>query len=415
MQILKVKKNEKGYVISIVTFFVLIIILSITLSMSSLIFYRQKISTNSVSGTKSYYAAEAGIEDALMILRDAPQMSPISYNLDVGGTITSVTIPSIIGSSRAIVSQGNENNKTRSIQAVYSVDSTGISFHYGAQVGAGGLIMENGSIVQGNVFSNGNITGSGTINNNVIVSGNGNSIQDVYVGGDALVYSCLSSASVKNLTYVTGGTKTCTVRPGGTTGTQSNEITPQPLPISQAQIDNWKTEALSGGTSGDVTVSGTQLLGPKKIIGKLTLNNNATLIITGTLHVTDEIILNNGSILKLDTSYGSLSGTVISDGKITINNNSSALGSGQSGSNLLMLSTNTDDAAIKINNNSAGGIFYTSVGGIDLNNNTQVKELTGYKIKLNNNAVISYESGLQNVLFTDGPSGGWRVVSWVEQ
>jgi|SRR3989344_1135845 len=412
---LKILNQENGYVISIITIFVLIIMLSVALSMSSLIFYRQKISTNSVKSTQAYYASEAGIEDALMLLRDDPQMTSISYDLNVGDVTTSVTIPSIISGSRVIISQGNANNLRRNIQTVYSLDSTGTSFHYGAQVGAGGLLMNNGSVIQGNVFSNGNITGSGTINNNVIIAGNGNSITDTYVVGDVLAYSCLSSASVKNLTYVTGGTKTCTVRPGGATSTQSNEIASQPLPISQTQIDDWKAEALSGGTSGSVTVSGTQSLGPKQINGNLTLNNNATLKVTGTLYVTGTINLNNGSILKLETTYGSLSGVVISDNKITLNNNSSTLGSGQSGSHLLMLSTNTDDAAIKINNNSVGSIFYTSVGGIELNNNSQVKELTGYKIKLNNNAVISYETGLQNILFTDGPGGSWKVVSWVEQ
>lgn len=408
-------KNEKGYTISIIVFFVLIIMLSIALSMNSLIFYRQKISTNSIGSTKSYYAAEAGIEDALMILRNSPQMSPVSYNLNVDGFTTNVIIPSIVGSSRTIVSQGNVNNLTRKIQTVYSIDSAGISFYYGAQVGEGGITMNNGSVIYGNVFSNGNITGSGTISNNVIVAGNGNSIKDIYVGGDALVYSCLSSASVKNLTYVTGGTKTCTVRPGGTTVTQSNEIDPQPLPISQTQIDDWKAEALLGGTSGSVTVSGTQSLGPKKINGNLTLNNNATLKVTGTLYVTGAINLNNGSTLKLETTYSALGGVVISDGKITLNNNSSTLGSGQPGSYLLMISTSTDDQAININNNGSGGIFYTSVGGIKLNNNASVKEIVGYKLNLNNNTTISYESGLANTFFSSGPSGGWKVTSWVEQ
>ena len=71
---LKILNQENGYVISIITIFVLIIMLSVALSMSSLIFYRQKISTNSVESTQAYYASEAGIEDALMLLRDDPQI-----------------------------------------------------------------------------------------------------------------------------------------------------------------------------------------------------------------------------------------------------------------------------------------------------------------------------------------------------
>ena len=407
------KSNQRGFVISIITFFVLIIMMSVAISMAVLIAYQQKGSTNAVKSTQSYYAAEAGSEDALLRSRNSPQMSSLSYSISVNGAVANVTIPNIIGGSRNITSQGNNNGIIKNIQTVYSIDSEKVSFYYGVNVGAGGLVMGNGSEVIGNVFSNGNISGTGTIDNNAIVSGNGHSIQGVYVKGDALSYSCLSPASVRNLTYVTGGAHTCTVR--GTTSSQSNEISTESLPISQSQIDAWKSEATAGGTSGSITISGTQSLGPKKINGNLTLNNNATLKITGTIYVTGQITPGNNSTMKLDASYGSLGGIILSDGKIDMQNNATASGSGQAGSYLLVLSTNSANDAINLNNNVGGAIFYTSSGTVNLNDNVQVKEVTGYRVELQNNAKIVYDSGLANILFTDGPGASWKVTSWGEK
>lgn len=406
-------RHMRGFVVSIITFFVLIIMLSIAVSMSAIIAARQKISTNSVKSTQSYYAAESGAEDALLRLAKNPSLSTLSYSLAVGGATANVVIPVAVGGARAIASKGDAQSRVRDIQVVYSIDANVISFYYGVQVGEGGLAMSNGSRIMGNVFSNGNITGRGTIDNDVIVAGNGHSLQDAYVGGDAQTYSCLSGASVENLTYVTGGSHTCTVR--GTTSSQSDEIPLQAMPISQDQIDAFKAEAEAGGTVGNTTISGTQSLGPKKIAGNLTIANNATLTLTGTLYVTGQIVTNNNSTIELSSSYGALGGIIIADGTITGSNNAVLTGSGQSGSYLMLISTSSSDSAISINNNVAGAVFYASSGTIQLSNNTSVKELTGYRISLGNNAVIEYDSGLQNVLFSNGPSGGWKVQSWTEQ
>jgi hypothetical protein len=392
--------------------------LSIALSMSSLIFYRQKGSINSVKSTQSYYASEAGIEDALMRLRNNPLMPPLNYSLTVGGATTNVIIPEMIAGSRTVDSNGDALGRIRNLQVIYQLDSYGVSFNYGIQVGEGGLEMKNGSKVKGNVFSNGNIFGgNGTVEGDVVVAGNGHSIDDITVEDDAISYSCLSPAKIKgNLTYVTGGTRTCAVT--GSISTQSQEIQSEPLPISQSQIDQWKEDATGGGViNGDYTIgiNQSQNFGPKKITGKLTVSNGATLTITGNLYVLGDIVFDNDSTIKLDSSYGSNSGVILSDGKIEAKNGVSILGSGQSESYILVLSTNNSNSAIVVDNNATGAVFYTNIGGIELKNNAGAKELTGYKIKLNNNAEIEYETGLANLLFSSGPSGGWKVLKWKEQ
>ena len=155
----KNKKKEGGFVASLSTLLVLVFMLSVAMSMSVLIFGRQKISTNTINATQSYYTAEAGIEDSLMRLKSNPQMSPIYYTLAINNSTADVVIPAIVGSSRSISSQGTNNNLIKTIQVIYSPDSQGVSFYYGLEIGEGGLVMNNGSEVLGNVFSGGNISG----------------------------------------------------------------------------------------------------------------------------------------------------------------------------------------------------------------------------------------------------------------
>jgi Tfp pilus assembly protein PilX len=407
-------RQEHGYVISVIIFFVLIIMVTLAVSMGALASARQHASTNAISSTKSYYAAESGIEDALMRLSSNHQMASTSYTLTVGTTTANVTIPAIIGGSRAITSKGNSGVISRKIQAVYAVDSQTASFHYAVQIGPGGLSMGSGSQVQGNIFADGNISGSGTITNDVIVAGAGNKLNGPHVNGNTLAPSCSSSTIDGNLTYVTGGTNSCTVH--GTTNTQSNPIDIQPMPISQSQIDDWKAEAAAGTViSGNYSVSGTQSLGPVKITGNLTVNNGATLKITGTTYIVGTITLNNNSTVKLDSSYGPLGGIFMTDGIININNNVILAGSGQTQSHLLVISNSNSDTAIVISNNANGAQFYTSAGGIQISNNAIIKEVTGYKVILNNNVTVQYDGGLENAFFSSGPSGGWKVTSWGEK
>jgi Tfp pilus assembly protein PilX len=410
-------KNQKGFVASVTTLLVLIFMISVGISMSILIFGRAKISVNAIGSAQSYYAAEAGIEDALLRLKNSPQLASASYSVTVNNATASVNIPGIVGGSRSITSQGTNNGLVKTIQVVYSVDTQNVNFYYGAEVGEGGLTMSNGSRVMGNVFSAGNISGTGTIDNDAVISGNGHSISGVYVGGNVLAHSCLSPASVQNLTYVTGGTHTCTVRPGGNTSEQSTEISAQPLPIPDSQIADWKTEATNGNVIiGDVTIDDeVTSLGPVKITGNLTLDNQSTLTMTGTVYVVGNIILNNGSTIKLSSTYGTLGGVLLTDGTASINNNIVFLGSGQTGSYVLLLSTSTSDAAINVGNNATNVVLYTNQGGVQISNNVTVTEVTAYKLSLANNAKVQYSTGVVNIFFSSGTGGGWKVTNWQEQ
>jgi len=414
-------KIQKGFVALYLTILVLALVFGIVVSISLLTLNQQKILRNITRSTQSYYLAEAGIEDALLRLKKKMNFSS-PYSFKLGNGTTTVEISDIIGGSRTINSKGNVSNTIKKIQVVYAISKQKVSFYYGAQVGAGGLIMGNGSKVLGNVYSNGSVIGAGTIQNSVIVAGNGNRIEGITVGENATVFTCKNSIINGNLIYVSGGSvQNCQVK--GSTSIRPNEIPPRDLPISQSQIDKWKEEAANGGvTTTDISISGTKILGPIQIgtssnPKNLTVQNGATLIVKGTIYVTGNITFSNGSTIKLDSFYGSLSGVIIADGVITVENNVIISGSGQPGSYVLILSTKSDttNPVINIRNNSAGSaIYYANSGLIYLKNNMVAREVTGYKIQIENNAEIQYESGLEEANFSSGPGGSWEIVSWRE-
>lgn len=191
---------------------------------------------------------------------------------------------------------------------------------------------------------------------------------------------------------------------------------PQTLPISDGVIQDFRNEAAAGGTVGSQTISGTVSLGPKKIAGDLSIDNGATLIVTGTLWVTGQFQTSNNTAVRLDSGYGANSGVIVGDGNIDISNNATLLGSGQAGSYIMIIAAKNASGSqvLDVSNNSTGAIFYAPHGRIHFNNNAGAKEVSGYGFDLDNNATITYESGLQNVHFVSGPGASFKVKSWKE-
>ena len=80
----------------------------------------------------------------------------------------------------------------------------------------------------------------------------------------------------------------------------------------------------------------------------------------------------------------------------------------------MYLTTNSSSSALNIKNNAILDIAYASAGTIVIENNTVLKEATGYQLHLKNNATIEYELGLTSSSFSSGLGGGWEVTSWKE-
>lgn len=247
----------------------------------------------------------------------------------------------------------------------------------------------------------------------VYTGGVSGSITDVDVGslgvGDAWAGTVTSSTISGSLYCKTGSSNNKSCNTG-----RDNPV-PQPMSVSDSNIADWKAVALAGGvTTGNVTISSNQSLGPRKIVGNLTVANSKTLTLNGVVWVTGNIDISNNGLVKLASSYGANSGMIIADGSISISNNGDLQGSGTTGSHIMALSTSTSGSAITLDNNSGSVILVAPYGTVSLSNNATAKEITGYKIILNNNAVVTYDSGIASTSFSTGPGGAWILDSWNE-
>lgn len=388
------------------SFFLLVIMLGTILTIGFINFNGLRSINNTVKSTQAYYAAEAGIEDALLRLREDPNIDLLNFPLEgINNININVTIDSTIGSPN-IISQADNGGVVRKIKVVSTVNNQGTEFHYGVRAGVGGIELGNNkSTVNGNVFSSGSISGNGVIT------------------GNAITNNCINAKINEDLTYLSGGTNTCTV--DGNTDSQTI-ISDPGWPISDTQIENWQTRAENAGNIPGQTFTTTEM-DSTKISGSSTISGGSVITLKGTIYVDGDLTINNGATIQLSSSYGSLGGVIVVNGRIVTGTDVTFCGSCQSctnenlscqnGSYLLVVSKYNSDAnpAIYFKNNSRGGILYAKYGGVEVENNTHATEITAKKIIVSNNAVITYDSGFQSAYFSSGPGGSWETVSWQEE
>lgn len=424
-------KYQQGFAALYLVVVLMVIGLGIILSIVFVAVSQQRMVMENVRTVKAYYAAEGGIEDALLRLHNSLTLpASYPYSLQVGSEEAQVTISPVFTGSRTITAVGNSAGRMRTVQAVYEISATNAQFFYGAHVGEGGLRMWPNSGVFGNVFSNGDVAmgnnaGIGGINagvpGSVVIAGVGHRLYHTsggtspFVNGDATVDIC---DDVDIIGILKANSSLGVPHCGAIDVPLGTPPTPIPLPISSADIQGWKDAAAAGGiVNGNVTIpyTGTPtVLSKQKIVGNLTLENNVELILTGTLWVTGNINLGNNTYVHLDSGYGSTSGMVIADGFIDMGNGNTSRGSGSAGSYLMYLSTAALDPSIDLGTSNHVDVLYASDGWIRFKNNSTAREVTGYGIELKDQVAIYYDIGLETTQFANGTGGGWAVTSWKE-
>jgi len=194
--------------------------------------------------------------------------------------------------------------------------------------------------------------------------------------------------------------------------------TPQPMPLSDANIEEWKDDAALGDTiSGDYHVGwagGT--LGPNVITGNLLVDGGGTLTVSGTLYVQGTITLTGGGKIVLAESYGSSNGVIVCDGYVVLEGGSTFAGSGEDGSYPFLITTSACPVASGCNGHDAvslsGGAGTVAIiaqdGNVLINGGSALKAVTGKQITMSGGATLEYDSGLINANFTSGPGGSWQ-------
>lgn len=430
--------RHSGQALILVSVFIAVI-LGFTLIITGNVLTTRLAGTRLNSQLLAQNLAEAGIQKAIWCLNlnanlgcgssyGVNYIGETGVNLDTGSFSSTV---SGSGNERTILSTGTTNGTTRVIKVVAKAtpNTSQLNLNFATQVGDGGLDMDNNASVIGGVYSNGPIT----CDAGATVTGNATSacstdedecdddsdskIAGCTIGSDAKARTIQSSTITKDAYFQIINNSTVL----GTQFPSSPVPTPQPLPISSQQIQLMKDDAAAGGTiNGDFNPSGgTVSLGPIKITGNLTLDNNEILTVTGTIWVQGNVTIDNNATIRLSPSYGANTGVILSDGWMHFSNNGTLMGSGNQTSFIMFLSLapggSHHGSAIDLHNNAAGAIFYAANGLINLHNGVTAQELTAKSIHLDNNAVITYSSGLATTLYSSGSGGTWSIKrgTWV--
>ncbi|MEK9182158.1 MAG: hypothetical protein AAB781_01045 [Patescibacteria group bacterium] len=419
-------KPQKGAALLIAVLFFLIISVIIVIGSSGPVITDRKAAQNLIKSKASYFVSEAGVEDvSYRIIKSKDYDSAENLTLD-GYTASSAVVDN--AGVKEVTTTGNASNLIRRIKTIL-ITGDGVSFHYGVQVGEGGIVMENSSQVIGNIFSNGPVVGQNLniVKGDVISTGSSGSVNGSHTTGTVYAHSISNSDIDKDAYYTTISNTTV----GGVEYPNSPDQEASSLPITDAMIEDWKTAAAVSVISSPCPyrINSNATIGPVKINCNLEISGSPTVIIAGPVWVNGNIEIDNSPTIKLASSLGANSVAVIADNpadrttssKIELANSTEFQNSGTEGSYILFISQNNSaqgggsEKALTAENSMSGEVLvYAGHGEVHLKNNISLREVSAYKIRLSNSAQVIYKSGLANLLFTSGPSGGYSIDNWKE-
>ena len=165
----KIKIDNKGFATLMALLVVISLVLVVSLSMVIIVINENQIDKNLVLSAQSYYSAESGLEDALLRVINSNDYNHPVNDLNLDDSVVSRNIVQD-GNSTTIESISSHYNNKRKVEAELVITTSDISFHYGVQVGEGGVTMGNNSSIDGNLYSDGSVSGNGTIKGDLIVA-----------------------------------------------------------------------------------------------------------------------------------------------------------------------------------------------------------------------------------------------------
>ncbi len=424
-QILNTNPKRGAAIITTVMFFVVISI-TIALGLSSSV-VREYITARDFDKSKgAYYLSEAGHEDVLYRIKRLKQYDAVE-TLVLNGNTATTTITTIDSSNKLVSSIGDIAQNIRRVKSALST-GTGASFSFGVQTGNGGIFLSGSSSVTGNIYSNGIVQGtSDPITGSIVSAGPLGSVSGIDAGGSVYSHTIGNSTIAGNAYYFSPATLTDTTVSGTKYPGSADQATTT-LPISDAQITQWEADAEAGGVFSSPCIINTPTTWTARKVNCAELEIKDTLTISGWIWVTGNVKIKGGTV-KLDPTLGGNSAGIIADNtanrttgsKINLETTTVFQGSGTAGSYVFLISQNNSaelggtERAIDLGQSASGDILlYASHGEVVVAQSSELKEVTAYKVSLENQANVTYVSGLTNVLFVGSPSGAWNINGWTE-
>jgi hypothetical protein len=422
---------DSGQAMMMVTIFFLVISLAIIFGLTGPLVKHKRIIAEASTSRQSYFWAEAGIEDTILRLKKNLDVLAFENLRSFSNASVDVTVADT-SDGKVITAESRVDNLVRKVRANIIIGS-GVSFHYGIQAGNGGIILENTSSVDGNVYSNGPANGNGPTNNfvrGVLISAGPDGLVNNLRATSSVYAHTITNATIDGNAYyqVISGSSVAGTR---YLGSADQDFTQ--LPIPDSQIDEWKSEAEAGGEISapcPYKINSATTIGPVKINCDLEISgNNYNIILNGNVWVVGNIKITNSPTLMIPSSFGNLGVAVIADNpsnqttssKISLANSAVFQGSGAPRSFIFFVSQNKSaeigggEVAIDVQNTVSGDLLvYAGHGELSVQNNVELREATAHRIRLKNSAKVKYKTGLANLLFSSGPSGGYEILNWEE-
>ena len=342
-----------------------------------------------VSGSYLYAAAYNGAKEFQV------------WNISNPATLVNLNTLTISGGSPVDIMGGQtgyiylltQNNNANSPLNIYQISGSGGSMIYGDVVSAG----PSGSVSQINASS-------------------------------SIYAKTISNSIAKGNAYFKDISDTTVL---GNSFPDSADQATTSMPISDEVIDQWEADAAAAGvitTPCPYKIDSDTTIGPIKINCDLEISGNITLNLAGMVWVKGDVTISNRGTIQIAPSISGRVAAIIADdpanrssgSTVKIFNNTSYLGSGTN-SYVMLVSRNTSAEsggsvkAIEVANSVSGKLLvYAPHGEILLQGSASIKEVTGWRTRLQNSTEVIYETGLANLIFTSGPSGGYQIQSWGE-
>ncbi|MBI5400654.1 MAG: hypothetical protein HZB12_00855 [Candidatus Yonathbacteria bacterium] len=452
--------HKRGAAIITAVLFFVVISMAMAIGLSSPVVREYTTSRDFAKSKGAYYLSEAGSEDAIYRIKKAKTIGAQEV-ISLGGNTATTTITDVDASKKSVGSLGDILFNTRRVSSTLTT-SSGASFSYGVQAGDGGVFMSNSSSITGNLYSSGPVCGGGKTLANCL---SGTAGTDNTISGTVLVATTTANGVIDNIanqgtasmyankiysSVIASTTVTCNTISGSNRSSCSYPFgtqTPAELPIPRSQIDSWEAAATAGGVIPQSSctlddgkyryeISSSQNLGPIEIQCGLKITgagsgSGPTITLMGPVWVKGDIKIKNKMTVQVDPSLAGQGKSMVmiadkptdrlNSSKIEVEDNNPVFAGAGTNSWVMLLSENSGasqgdpNEAIQVKNGAGGELLlYARLGDILLQGTASVREVTGYKITLENSANVIYASGLQNSLFTSGPGGSWTIQDWKE-
>lgn len=404
---------------------------------------------------KAYYAANAGLENAVREIGLKPpefgNPGPDYINFDIDGVDVKTKVT------------GDENQKTIEAIGTYSVNlikysrkveatviNTSITPDFSDAIygGFGGVYLDNNTVVSnldptedGNVYSRSFIKGKNNDNDGLAcknsssaVYGNATAVGLIGKWGSSDKGVCISKnayAGSLEECFVAGDAEAQSISANcEIIGTSNTSV----MPPEEKDIPNIGVEAIAsylaskeqydgncevGGDPDLDCTGGTGILGDIIVNGNLKIIQNSSLLINGSILVNGNIDIESNSTIDLINE--STSRIIISRGKISSASNVTY----SSYDDVFIIFVSTDDsdgascdsgeAAIEVSSNDQSVLFIASKGCILVRANQTFRgAIYGEAIALSNNSQVLYNPELSELVLNISEDGGWLLVSFKE-